>query len=97
MPAHLLIAHAQEALVLSVVLSLPVILTAALVSYVVGAFQAASQIQDATIAHLPPVRGWVTSSSRLLRAFSCSPRIERAPRFRPKKMIGKPTISHEQG
>lgn len=38
---------------LSVMLSLPVILAAALVSYVVGAFQAASQIQDATIAHLP--------------------------------------------
>ncbi|MEO7113545.1 MAG: flagellar biosynthetic protein FliQ [Polyangiaceae bacterium] len=53
MPAHLLIAHAQEALMLSVVLSLPVILVAALVSYLVGAFQAASQIQDATIAHLP--------------------------------------------
>lgn len=53
MPAHLLIAHAQEALMLSVMLSLPVVLAAALVSYLVGAFQAASQIQDATIAHLP--------------------------------------------
>jgi flagellar biosynthesis protein FliQ len=53
MPAHLLIAHAQEALVLSVMLSLPVILAAALVTYFVGAFQAASQIQDATLAHLP--------------------------------------------
>ncbi len=38
---------------LSVMLSLPVVLAAALVSYLVGAFQAASQIQDATIAHLP--------------------------------------------
>ncbi len=38
---------------LSVVLSLPVILSAAVVSYLIGAFQAASQIQDATIAHLP--------------------------------------------
>jgi flagellar biosynthetic protein FliQ len=53
MPAHLLVAHAQEALVLSVLLSLPVVLAAALVSFFVGAFQSASQIQDSTIAHLP--------------------------------------------
>lgn len=38
---------------LSVVLSLPIILAAALVTYLVGAFQAASQIQDATLSHLP--------------------------------------------
>ena len=53
MPAHLLVAHAQEALILAVLLSLPVVLAAAAVSFFVGAFQAASQIQDATIAHLP--------------------------------------------
>jgi type III secretory pathway component EscS len=53
MPAHLLVAHAQEALILSVLLSLPVVLAAALVSFFVGAFQSASQIQDATISHLP--------------------------------------------
>jgi flagellar biosynthesis protein FliQ len=53
MPAHLLVAHAQEALILSVLLSLPVVLAAALVSFFVGAFQSASQIQDSTISHLP--------------------------------------------
>ena len=34
-------------------LSLPVVAAAALITFFVGAFQAASQIQDATIAHLP--------------------------------------------
>lgn len=53
MPLHELVAHAQEALVLSVVLSLPIVATAAVVSFVVGALQSASQIQDSVIAHLP--------------------------------------------
>ncbi len=38
---------------LGVAVSLPVVAVAALVGLVVAAFQAASQIQDATIAHLP--------------------------------------------
>jgi type III secretory pathway component EscS len=38
---------------LVVALSLPVVAIAAVVGLVVAAFQAASQIQDPTIAHLP--------------------------------------------
>jgi type III secretion HrpO family protein len=48
-----LAAHAQEALLLSVAVSLPVVAVAALVGLVVAVLQAATQIQDATIAHLP--------------------------------------------
>jgi len=51
-PATLL-EHAQSALMLSVAVALPVLAVAALVGLVVAAFQAASQIQDPTIAHLP--------------------------------------------
>jgi len=48
-----LLEHAQSALVLSVAVALPVVGVAAVVGLVVAAFQAASQIQDPTIAHLP--------------------------------------------
>ncbi|MBX3261260.1 MAG: flagellar biosynthetic protein FliQ [Labilithrix sp.] len=51
-PAALL-EQAQSALLLSVAVALPVLAVAALVGLVVAAFQAASQIQDPTIAHLP--------------------------------------------
>jgi flagellar biosynthesis protein FliQ len=44
---------AQEALLLMAAVSLPVLLVAAFVGFFVAAFQAASQIQDPTIAHLP--------------------------------------------
>ena len=53
MPTALLVQHAQEALLLALAVSLPVIAVAALVGLVFAAFQAASQIQDPTIAHLP--------------------------------------------
>lgn len=52
MPAALL-EHAQGALLLSVAVALPVLLVAAVVGLLVAIFQAASQIQDPTIAHLP--------------------------------------------
>jgi type III secretory pathway component EscS len=52
-PAATLLQHAQEALLLSVAVALPILGIAALVGLVVAAFQAASQIQDPTIAHLP--------------------------------------------
>ena len=52
MPADLT-QHAQEALVLMAAVSLPVLAVAAIVGMIVAAFQAASQIQDPTIAHLP--------------------------------------------
>ena len=53
MPVSLLVAHAQEALLLTVALSLPVVGVAAVVGLIVAAFQAASQVQDMTLAHLP--------------------------------------------
>ena len=45
--------YAHEALVLMAALSLPVLVVAAVVGMFVAAFQAASQIQDPTLAHLP--------------------------------------------
>lgn len=43
----------QEALLLSVAVSLPVVGIAALIGLLVAVFQAATQVQDVTIAHLP--------------------------------------------
>jgi flagellar biosynthesis protein FliQ len=48
-----LLVRAQEALLLAVMLSLPVLLAALLVGVLVSIFQATTQIQDATLAHLP--------------------------------------------
>jgi flagellar biosynthesis protein FliQ len=48
-----LLDHAQHALVLTVLLSLPTVGIAALVSLVMAIFQAATQVNDMTIAHLP--------------------------------------------
>ncbi|MCL2724030.1 MAG: flagellar biosynthetic protein FliQ [Polyangiaceae bacterium] len=53
MPPSILLEQAQNALLLSVAVALPVLGVAAVVGLVVAAFQAASQIQDPTIAHLP--------------------------------------------
>jgi flagellar biosynthetic protein FliQ len=53
LPPAALVGHAQEALLLTVALSLPIIGVAAVVGLFVAAFQAASQVQDQTIAHLP--------------------------------------------
>jgi type III secretion HrpO family protein len=47
------LSSAQEALLLSVVISLPALAVAALVGLVVAILQAATQVQDQTIAHLP--------------------------------------------
>jgi flagellar biosynthesis protein FliQ len=52
-PPATLIEQAQNALLLSVAVALPVLAVAAIVGLIVAAFQAASQIQDPTIAHLP--------------------------------------------
>ena len=49
----MLVEHAQSALMLSLAVVLPVLAVAAVVGLVVAAFQAASQVQDPTIAHLP--------------------------------------------
>jgi flagellar biosynthesis protein FliQ len=51
-PAELLEA-ARDALLLALSLSLPIVAAAAVVGLVVAAFQAATQIQDPTVAHLP--------------------------------------------
>jgi type III secretion HrpO family protein len=48
-----LLVRAQEALLLAVMLSLPALLVALLVGTIVAIFQATTQIQDATLAHLP--------------------------------------------
>lgn len=49
----MLLQQAESALLLSVAVALPVLAVAAVVGLIVAAFQAASQIQDPTIAHLP--------------------------------------------
>lgn len=55
MPAATLVHYGQQALLLVVAVSLPVLAAAAIVGFLVAAFQAASQIQDPTLAHLPRV------------------------------------------
>jgi type III secretory pathway component EscS len=55
MPAATLVHYAQQALLLVLAVSLPVLGAAAVVGFVAAALQAASQIQDPTIAHLPRV------------------------------------------
>ena len=46
-------ALAREALILATALSLPIVAAAALVGVLVGAFQSATSLQDAALAHLP--------------------------------------------
>jgi len=53
MPTAVLVHSAQQALLLVFAVSLPVLGVAALVGLTVAALQAASQIQDPTLAHLP--------------------------------------------
>ena len=53
MPPSTLVHDAQQALFLVLAVSVPVLAVAAVVGLVVAALQAASQIQDPTIAHLP--------------------------------------------
>lgn len=53
MPPATLVHDAQQALLLVLAVSLPVLGVAAVVGMLVAAFQAASQIQDPTLAHLP--------------------------------------------
>lgn len=48
-----LAALGQEALLLAVAVSLPVVAIAAIVGLIVAVVQAATQVQDATLAHLP--------------------------------------------
>jgi len=48
-----LVDAAQQALVLAALVSLPVVGVAAIVGLVVAAVQAAAQVQDPTLSHLP--------------------------------------------
>ena len=48
-----LAALGREALLLSLAVSLPVVAVAALIGLMVAVLQAATQVQDATLAHLP--------------------------------------------
>jgi flagellar biosynthesis protein FliQ len=48
-----LLEHAQSALFLSVAVALPVLGIGAIIGLVIAALQAATQIQDPTISHLP--------------------------------------------
>ncbi len=52
-PLATLVHDAQQALLLVVAVSLPVLAVAALVGLVTAALQAASQVQDPTLSHLP--------------------------------------------
>jgi flagellar biosynthetic protein FliQ len=53
--AGALVSLGQEALLLGVLLSLPVVGAAAVAGFAVAVLQAATQVQDATLAHLPRV------------------------------------------
>lgn len=53
MPVRDLAALAEQALLLSIAVSIPVIALAALASLVVSVVQAVTQVTDTTIAHLP--------------------------------------------
>jgi type III secretion HrpO family protein len=52
-PPAFLVHVAQQALLLVVAVSLPTLGVAAVVGLIVAAFQAATQIQDPTLSHLP--------------------------------------------
>jgi flagellar biosynthesis protein FliQ len=53
MPPATLAYAAQQALLLAIIASVPVLAIGAAVGFVVAALQAASQIQDPTLSHLP--------------------------------------------
>jgi flagellar biosynthetic protein FliQ len=65
MPPETLAAYARDALLLTAALSLPIVAVAAIVGAVVAAFQAATQIQDPTIAHLPRLVAVIAALSAL--------------------------------
>jgi len=52
-PISQLVAMAQEALILAMAVSLPVLAAAALTGLVVSMLQAATQVSDPTLSHLP--------------------------------------------
>jgi flagellar biosynthetic protein FliQ len=52
-PLASLVDVAQQALILAALVSLPIVGVAALVGLIVAAVQAAAQVQDPTLSHLP--------------------------------------------
>jgi flagellar biosynthetic protein FliQ len=57
MSAATLLSSASEALLLVLALALPIVGVAALIGLVVASLQAATQVQDQTLAHLPRLVG----------------------------------------
>jgi flagellar biosynthesis protein FliQ len=57
LPASQLAHFAEEALLLSVVIALPVVGIAALIGLITAVFQATTQLSDQTLAHLPRIIG----------------------------------------
>ena len=55
MPLEVLVRAAQQGLVLVVAVSLPVLAAAAIIGLAIATIQAATQVQDPTLAHLPRV------------------------------------------
>ena len=55
MPLSTLVSYGQQALVLSLAVALPVLSVAAVVGLLMAVLQAATQVQDPTLAHLPRV------------------------------------------
>lgn len=55
MPLSTLVSYAQQALVLSLAVALPVLAVAAIIGLLMAVLQAATQVQDPTLAHLPRV------------------------------------------
>lgn len=55
MNASSLVAFAQQALMLSLAVALPVLAIAAIVGLIMAVVQAATQVQDPTLAHLPRI------------------------------------------
>jgi type III secretion HrpO family protein len=69
-PPSTLVHEAQQALFLVLAVSLPVLGVAAVVGLLVAALQAASQIQDPTLAHLPRLLA-VVAALALLGPWMC--------------------------
>jgi type III secretory pathway component EscS len=61
MPPAVLADAARSALLVAVSLSLPIVAIAAAIGFVVAAFQAATQLQDPSVAHLARFLGVVAA------------------------------------
>ena len=55
MDVNVLVGYAQQALMLSLAVVLPVLAVGAIVGLLMAVLQAATQVQDPTLAHLPRV------------------------------------------